>query len=396
MALVVLSAVLWSAFTVAGALVGRLTGDANDGETAVAAEEPERATTSTTAATTTTTTPIPASRRELRLVETIRGELAPKSVVASGDGLFVAQNMMYRHTVTVYDRDFRLLATIDDRIEPAEWGYDFAPGTTLQGAPVEASFSPDGTKAYVSNYHMYGGGYGPEPKDACPRTDRDPSFVYRLDMASLEIDQVIRVGTVPKFLAVSPDGERVVVSNWCSYDVSIIDTEAGEEIARVDVGRYPRGVVFSPDGATAYVAIMGGDEVVELDIAGARVAASFGLAGSPRHLLVSPDGRFLYATLNKAGQVAKVDLSTRQVTERIATGDAPRSMTISDDGEALYVVNYRSDTVSKVLTATFEEVQEVPVGQRPIGITYDDDTERIWVANYAGSLMVFQDEPVTG
>ena len=31
-------------------------------------------------------------------------ELQPKSIVSSGDGLFFAQNMMYRHNVLIYDR----------------------------------------------------------------------------------------------------------------------------------------------------------------------------------------------------------------------------------------------------------------------------------------------------
>ena len=42
----------------------------------------------------------------LRLVRlaVIRGSISPKSVVATQTGLFFAQNMMYRHTMTVYNR----------------------------------------------------------------------------------------------------------------------------------------------------------------------------------------------------------------------------------------------------------------------------------------------------
>ena len=39
----------------------------------------------------------------LRLAKTITGPISPKSVVASGRGLVFAQNMMYKHTITVYD-----------------------------------------------------------------------------------------------------------------------------------------------------------------------------------------------------------------------------------------------------------------------------------------------------
>jgi hypothetical protein len=100
----------------------------------------------------------PSSRTTLRLRETLGGEITPKSVVSSGTGLVFAQNMMYRHSVTVYDsRTLELRKTISDSVQLADFGYEHYPGTT-QGAPVEAAFSPDGEYAYVSNYSMYGEG----------------------------------------------------------------------------------------------------------------------------------------------------------------------------------------------------------------------------------------------
>ena len=55
--------------------------------------------------TTTTTHDAARSRRDFTLthVTTINGHISPKSVDATGTGLVFAQNMMYRHTMTVYD-----------------------------------------------------------------------------------------------------------------------------------------------------------------------------------------------------------------------------------------------------------------------------------------------------
>ena len=36
------------------------------------------------------------------------------------------------------------------------------------------------------------------------------SFVYRIDVAKLEIDGVVPVGKVPKYVAVTPDGKYVL------------------------------------------------------------------------------------------------------------------------------------------------------------------------------------------
>ena len=50
------------------------------------------------------TRPRPSDKTRLKLRGVITGNISPKSVESSGGGLVSAQNMMYRHTVTVYDR----------------------------------------------------------------------------------------------------------------------------------------------------------------------------------------------------------------------------------------------------------------------------------------------------
>ncbi|HEX9847169.1 MAG TPA: YncE family protein [Acidimicrobiia bacterium] len=358
-------------------------------------------TTSTSAATTTipatTTTTLvaadglTAADRVLVEVGTIAGGLAAKSVVASGSGLFFAQNMMYRHTITVYDRDYRLLKTIPDEVTPAEYGHgDDFPGT-YRGSPVEAAFTSDGAYAYVSNYRMYGGGLSTVAGDGCDQGDWPDSFVYRVDTSTLRIDRLLRVGPVPKFLTVTPDDSFVLVSNWCGFDVSVLDVATGVEVARVPVGRHPRGIAVTPGSTLAYVAVMGSADIAVIDLRTLDVVYMEGVGRGPRHLVMSPDGSILYVSLNNEGRLAKVDLATGQVLVKVATGSAPRSMTISDDGTALYVVNYGSDTMSKVRTADMVEIEEIRVNDKPIGITYDAATRQVWVSAYSGTIEIFAD-----
>ncbi len=163
--------------------------------------------------------------------------------------------MMYRHTITVYDRDHQLVETISDDVTPSAYGHFDFPGEYL-GSPVEAAFTSDGSHVYVSNYRMYGGGLSEAASDNCNAGNWPDSFVYRIDPQFFEIDQLIRVGSVPKFLAVTPDDRLLLVANWCGFDVSVIDTGSGEELGRIPVGRHPRGIAINPDSAIAYVAVM--------------------------------------------------------------------------------------------------------------------------------------------
>lgn len=343
------------------------------------------------------TTAAPAGRSDrgtLSVRKSIGGPISPKSVVASGTGLVFAQNMMYRHSVTVYESDGSLKKTISDSVRLSEFGVKGHPGVS-KGAPVEAAFSPDGAHAYVSNYSMYGNGFGPEGSDTCtPSSARAAgvpnSYVYRIDTESLKIDQVIKVGMVPKYVAVSPDGRRLLVTDWCSYDLRVIDTRTAKTVATIATGAYPRGIAVSPDSRTAYVAVMGGSHLSVVDLRSNTTRGRIQVGSGPRHVVMDPAGTFAYVTLNGADQVVKVDVKARRVVDRVDTGSQPRSMDIAADGRTLYVVNYRSDTVAKVRTKDLEVLQRIPTGTHPIGITYDRTTGDVWVAIYTGALLILR------
>ena len=347
----------------------------------------------------------------LQPVTEITGRLSPKSIVASGTGLYFAQNMMYQHTISVFDADKELVATLEDSVDLGAFGYDVA-GGVYRGAPVEAVFTSDGSHVFVSNYRMYGPGYDPNAGgDSCGKDRGQQSFVYRIDTTSLEIDRVYEAGPVPKSVAVTPDDRLLLVSNWCGFDVSVIDLQTDETLAEIEVGRYPRGIAVTSEGSTAYVAVTGSTDIAVIDLSAVSsggtlngAAGEFdglsylqGVGAAPRHLILSPDDEVLYVSLNGEDAVVAIDVDTGLELMRVRTGTKPRSMDISDDGTALYVVNYESNTMTKLRTRDFTELQRLATAHHPIGITYDSFNDEVWVSAYSGVIHVYaeraSDEP---
>lgn len=325
----------------------------------------------------------------MSLFKTINGDISPKSVLSSGTGLISAHNMMYRHSVTIYDgNSAQLTHTIKDDVRLSDFGFKKYSGN-YKGAPVEGAFSPDGKFLYFTNYAMYGKGFTKEGHDTCsPASGYDKSFLSRINLETFEIDAMYQVGSVPKVVEVTPDNKYILVSNWCSYTVSVISVEQEEVIKTIKIGRYPRGIGISSDSAFAYVAEMGGNRIHRINLNDFSVTY-IPIGSNPRAVELSPDGTRLYATLNISGKVIAWDLERNKAVKSVSTGKAARSLAISSDGSALFAVNFLSGTVSKVRTSDMKVLQSIKVCKEPIGVTFDTPTQRTWVACYGGSIKVF-------
>ena len=337
----------------------------------------------------------PSDQRQLALLKTIGGDISPNSIAADGAGMVFAQNTMNKHTVTAYDSSGKLVKTIPDTVDMSNLGIQGHPGIT-HGAPYEAAVTPDAKYVYVSNYSMYGSGFGPAGSDTCTPSSAEAagntdSYIYRVSTSSLSIDQAIKVGLVPESLAVSPNGKYVVVANWCSFDVSVIDVAQGREVTRLPIGAYPSGVTVSPNSKMAYVSVMGSGVVTKVDLTTLKLDGNFNIGPSPRHLVISPDGAYLYASLNDTGEVSKVKVATEEVVGTQHTGTEARSLAISADGRSLYVINYGSDTVTKLRASDLSVLQTFSTGEPPVAISYDADTGNVWVALSSGRIMVLAD-----
>lgn len=340
--------------------------------------------------------PIPSDESFMERIDYITGSaehpITPKSVVASGTGLVVANNMMYSHSSTFYDADsHEVVATLSDEIVPEDFGVEEHPGTA-KGAPVEAAWTEDGKYAYVSQYTMYGQNFGREGFDDCSPADGvGPSLLYRFNAELMEWDQVIKVGAVPKYVDITPDQSKVLVSNWCDSTISVVDVETAREEKTIPIAAAPRGIEVLPDNRTAYVAAMYADKLFKVDLETGESEVMMETGRKPRHLNLSADGQFLYMAVSGADTIYKIDTDTEEIVDQVVSGREPRSMILSSDGTALYVVNYYEPSVAKISTDDMEVLQKEPTDANPIGITYEPTTHTVWVACYGGSIYVFDD-----
>lgn len=320
----------------------------------------------------------------------ITGDLAPKSVVASGTGLFSAQNMMYRHTITLFNTAGERLAEIKDLVKLAAFGYSEYTEKAYAGAPVEGVFTADGKYLWVSNYNMSGGEFTNPGCDDCIGNDYDPSFLYKINTENQQIESVVKVGSVPKFLTLSPDEKSLFVSNWVSSDISVINLEEEKEIKRITVGPHPRGIAISSDNKTAFVTLMGSTKLAEVNLETYDVNYIPNLGKSPRSVILAAHDSVLFVSFNSSNTILKYNRFSAEATY-CKTLAGPRSMTLTPDENHLYVVNYFDDAFTKINTTTMTVEAEIKTASKPIGICGNWPESEIWVACYSGKIEIFKD-----
>ena len=108
-----------------------------------------------------------------------------------------------------------------------------------------------------------------------------------INTATNTVTATITVGATPAGVAVSPDGTRAYVTNYGSDTVSVIDTATNTVTATITVGSRPEGVAVSPDGTRAYVTNANSDTVSVIDTATNTVTATITVGSQPAGVAVA-------------------------------------------------------------------------------------------------------------
>ena len=316
--------------------------------------------------------------------------ISPKSVVASGNGLFSAQNMMYRHTITFYNDQGIEVAKVKDEVDLNKFTNGKYKGQQVKGAPVEGQFTADGKYLWISNYQMIGAEFTNPGCDDCIGKTYDPSFLYKINTQNYQIENAVEVGSVPKFLAISPDQKILITSNWVSSDVSIVDLEKEIEIKKIHVGPHPRGIAITKDSEFAFVTVMSSTKIAVINLKTFELNYIEEVGGSPRSVVLADNDSTIYISLNTSNEVLKYNRFTQERTT-CSTPKGPRSMVLSPDEKYLYVVNYFDNKFTKIATESMKIEAIVPTKNHPIGICGDWKNSEIWVACYTGKIEIFKD-----
>lgn len=155
-----------------------------------------------------------------------------------------------------------------------------------------------------------------------------------------------KVEAAPYQVELSPDGRRAFVSNWSSDTLSVLDLVGSEPVRHLKVGKNPTGIAVSADGKKVFVAASDADVVAVIDTAtwavrpwSVKVSPDDPEGVSPTDLRLSPDGRRLYVVAASENAVLVLDTSTGQRIGAIPTAQYPTEVEVDPGDGRLHIVS---------------------------------------------------------
>jgi len=164
------------------------------------------------------------------------------------------------------------------------------------------------------------------------------------------------------------------VANLKGGTVSVIDTEARKEVAKIAVGQGPAQVGFTADGRMAFASLSQENAVAVIDPAGRKVAKKVPVGTVPIQVYATPDSRLLLVANQGSKKapgrtVSLIDLARLEVVKTLETGPGAHGVVVTTDGRSAFVTNTYGNTVSVIDVASLKVVATVPVGKGPNGVS---------------------------
>lgn len=297
------------------------------------------------------------------------------------------------------------------------FGHSYDHPDTFTGKPVESTFSHGGRYLWVPYYRR-----------SYDLNAQEPSAMAVIDTETDEIIRMFETGPLPKMVATSPDGTRLVVTHWGNNTVGLLDISSDEPAdwhylaclvvdyqlklnysltvpvdRDVNSGYCLRGTVFTPDNHYLFVGCMGGGGgIAVIDLTTNRyLGRAMGVMPNLRHLIIK--NGYLYGSINKTGNIQRIELQDFIDQVSVLDGNKKKSVTVknwvtckipagartieaSPNGHYLFAACNFSSCLAIVDARKMKLLGTIPADSFPVGLDISRDGKYVFTTSQARDI----------
>jgi YVTN family beta-propeller protein len=223
--------------------------------------------------------------------------------------------------------------------------------------------------------------------------------VTLIDLKTMAAYRHVAVVGGPHEAAVSPDGRRVLVTNYNKQGVgpqktlSLIALPAGDVIKTIDLGEYraPHDVRWA-DGERVVVTSEANQALLLVNVESGAIERAFKTDAGVSHMLaLSADRTRLYCSNMRDGSVSAFDFKTGQKIKDVKTGKECEGVGVTPDGRWVWAGNRAEDTISIIDTRTLEVTKRIPSPGFPYRVQFTPNGRWALIPHAQASSLVVAD-----
>lgn len=223
--------------------------------------------------------------------------------------------------------------------------------------------------------------------------------VTLVDLKTLEAYRHVPVVGGPHEAAVSPDGRRVLVTNYNKQGVgpqktlSLLALPSGETLKTIDLGEYraPHDVRWV-DGSRVVVTSEANQALLLVNVENGAIERVFRTEAGVSHMLaLSSDRTRLYCSNMRDGSVSAFDFQTGKKLADVKTGKECEGVGVTPDGRWVWAGNRAEDTISIIDTRSFEVVKRLRSPGFPYRVQFTPDGTYALIPHANASSLVLGD-----
>src|SRR5918992_2235717 len=223
--------------------------------------------------------------------------------------------------------------------------------------------------------------------------------VTLVDLKTMAAYRNVPVVAGPHEAAVSPDGRRVLVTNYNKQGVgqqktlSVIALPSGDTIKTIDLGEYraPHDVRWVDD-TRVVVTVEGSQALLLVNVESGAIERVFKTDAGVSHMLaLSTDRTRLYCSNMRDGSVSAFDFKTGQKIKDVQTGKECEGVGVTPDGRWVWAGNRAEDTISIIDTKSLEVTKRIQSPGFPYRVQFTPNGRWALIPHAQASSLVVAD-----
>lgn len=223
--------------------------------------------------------------------------------------------------------------------------------------------------------------------------------VTLIDLRTMEAYRHVPVVGGPHEAAVSPDGRRVLVTNYNKpgagqqKTLSLLALPSGDTVKTIDLGEYraPHDVRWV-DANHVVVTSEANQALLLVNVETGAIERVFKTEAGVSHMLaLSTDRTRLYCSNMRDGSVSAFDFQTGAKLKDVKTGTECEGVGVTPDGRWVWAGNRAADTISIIDTKSLEVVKQLRSPGFPYRVQFTPDGTRALIPHAQASSLVVGD-----